>query len=78
MNTFPADVACMGVRRPTQLTVVIVGAPRTWAMLITAFPSRTTRFTVSRTASASCLQAARLSSARSSILVAPSASCTTP
>ena len=78
MNTLPAEVACMGVRCPTQLTVVIAGAPSTCAMLITARPSWTTTFTVSRTVSASCRQTGRLSRERSSIFVAPAASCTTP
>jgi hypothetical protein len=78
MNTLPAEVACMGARCPTQLTVVIAGEPSTWSMLITARPSWTATFTVSRTVSASRLQTGRLSSERSSILVAPAASCTTP
>ena len=78
MNTFPAAGGVQGVRCPTQLTVVIAGAPSTWSMLMTARPSWTATFTVSRTVSASWRQTGRLSRERSSILVAPAASCTTP
>jgi hypothetical protein len=34
-KTLPADVACIGVRCPTQFTVVTVEDPITWSILTT-------------------------------------------
>lgn len=38
-KTLPADVACSGVRLPTQSMLVMAALPSTWSMLMTASPS---------------------------------------
>jgi hypothetical protein len=67
----------MGVRLPTQSTLVMAAPPITWSMLITSRPSWITTLTVSPTAEASSRQTGRLSTDRSFTLVAPAASATT-
>ena len=73
-NTFPAPVAWIGVRRPTQFTVVIAASPITWSMLSTALSSLIAMSTVSPTSSARASQIRRLITDRSSLRVAPAAS----
>jgi hypothetical protein len=77
-NTLPAEVACIGVRCPTQFTVVTMEDPITWSILTTLRPSWTATLTVSPTVSARSWQIGRLMRERSCFLVAPAASCTTP